>query len=33
MEDVAQALNVSSITVRRDMKAVEAWLYREMRSG
>jgi RNA polymerase sigma-70 factor, ECF subfamily len=32
MEETAQALNVSPITVRRDLQAAEAWLYREMRS-
>jgi RNA polymerase sigma-70 factor (ECF subfamily) len=32
MEEVAQALHVSAITVRRDLRAAEAWLLREMRS-
>jgi RNA polymerase sigma factor (TIGR02999 family) len=32
MEEVAQALNVSPITVRRDLRAGEAWLHREMRN-
>ena len=33
MEEITQVLNVSQITVRRDLRAAEAWLYREMRSG
>jgi RNA polymerase sigma factor (TIGR02999 family) len=33
MEETAQALKVSTITVRRDLRAAEAWLYREMRCG
>jgi RNA polymerase sigma factor (sigma-70 family) len=33
MEEIAQALDVSPITVRRDLRAAEAWLQREMRSG
>jgi RNA polymerase sigma factor (TIGR02999 family) len=32
MEEVAQTLNVSPITIRRDLRAAEAWLHREMRS-
>jgi RNA polymerase sigma-70 factor (ECF subfamily) len=32
MEEVAKALDISAVTVRRDMRAAEAWLYREMRS-
>jgi RNA polymerase sigma factor (sigma-70 family) len=31
MEEIAQALNISTVTVRRDMRAAEAWLYREIR--
>ena len=31
-EEIAQALQVSAVTVRRDLKMAEAWLYREMRS-
>lgn len=31
MEEVAQALNVSVVTVRRDLRMAEAWLQREMR--
>jgi RNA polymerase sigma factor (TIGR02999 family) len=33
MEETAQALKVSTITVRRDLRAAEAWLFREMRCG
>lgn len=33
MEEIAHALHVSAITVRRDLRAAEAWLHREMRSG
>lgn len=33
MEEIAQALNVSLVTVRRDLRAAEAWLCREMQSG
>jgi RNA polymerase sigma factor (TIGR02999 family) len=33
VEEIAQALGVSAITVRRDLKMAEAWLYREMQSG
>jgi len=33
MEDIAQALNISAITVRRDLRLAEAWLHREMQSG
>lgn len=32
MEEVARALNVSPVTVRRDLRAAEAWLHREMRN-
>jgi RNA polymerase sigma-70 factor (ECF subfamily) len=32
MEEIAQSLEVSAVTVRRDMRAAEVWLYREMRS-
>jgi RNA polymerase sigma factor (TIGR02999 family) len=32
MEETAQALSVSVITVRRDLQAAGAWLYREMRN-
>jgi len=33
MDEVAQALNVSPVTVRRDLRMAETWLHREMRSG
>ena len=33
LEEVAQALNVSLITVRRDLKMAEAWLQRDMQGG
>jgi RNA polymerase sigma factor (TIGR02999 family) len=32
MEEIAQSLEVSAVTVRRDMRLAEVWLYREMRS-
>ena len=31
IEEVAQSLEVSAVTVRRDLKMAEAWLYNEMR--
>ena len=33
LEETARALNVSLITVRRDLKMAEAWLQREMQGG
>ena len=33
MEEIAKALEVSAVTVRRDLKMAEAWLYNEMQSG
>jgi RNA polymerase sigma-70 factor, ECF subfamily len=33
MEEIAQSLGVSEVTVRRDLRMAEAWLYREMQSG
>jgi DeoR/GlpR family transcriptional regulator of sugar metabolism len=33
MEEIAQALQVSAVTVRRDLKMAEAWLYNQMQSG
>jgi len=33
MEEISQALEVSAVTVRRDLRMAEAWLHREMRSG
>jgi RNA polymerase sigma factor (TIGR02999 family) len=32
MEEIAQSLDVSAITVRRDLRMAEAWLQREMRN-
>ena len=31
--EISQALQVSAITVRRDLKVAESWLYHEMRRG
>jgi RNA polymerase sigma factor (TIGR02999 family) len=31
VEEISQALEVSPVTVRRDLKVAESWLYREMR--
>jgi RNA polymerase sigma-70 factor, ECF subfamily len=33
MEEVAQALDVSPVTVRRDLRLAETWLHREMQTG
>jgi RNA polymerase sigma factor (TIGR02999 family) len=33
LQETARALNVSLITVRRDLKMAEAWLQREMQGG
>jgi RNA polymerase sigma-70 factor, ECF subfamily len=33
MEEIAQVLDVSAITVRRDLRMAEAWLHHEMQSG
>ncbi len=33
MDEIARTLGVSSITVRRDLRMAEAWLYRQMQSG
>jgi RNA polymerase sigma factor (TIGR02999 family) len=33
IQEIAQALDVSLITVRRDLRVAEAWLYNEMRSA
>ena len=33
LDEIAQALDVSVITVRRDLKMAEAWLQREMQGG
>jgi RNA polymerase sigma-70 factor (ECF subfamily) len=33
MEEIAEALHVSPVTVRRDLRMAEAWLHKEMLSG
>jgi RNA polymerase sigma-70 factor, ECF subfamily len=33
MEEIAQTLDVSTITVRRELRMAEAWLYHDMRKG
>jgi RNA polymerase sigma factor (sigma-70 family) len=33
MEEIAQALDVSAVTVRRDLRMAEAWLHNEMQDG
>jgi RNA polymerase sigma-70 factor (ECF subfamily) len=33
MDEIAQTLNVSPVTVRRDLRMAEAWLHQEMRSA
>jgi len=33
VEEISQALQVSPVTVRRDLKVAESWLYHEMRNG
>jgi len=33
MEEIAQAMNLSVETVRRDIRMAEAWLHRSMRSS
>jgi RNA polymerase sigma-70 factor, ECF subfamily len=33
LEEISQALQVSPVTVRRDLKVAESWLYHEMRRG
>jgi RNA polymerase sigma factor (TIGR02999 family) len=33
MDEIAQTLDVSPVTVRRDLRMAETWLYREMRGG
>jgi RNA polymerase sigma-70 factor, ECF subfamily len=32
MEEIAQSLEISEVTVRRDLRMAEAWLHREMQS-
>ena len=33
MDEIAQALEVSAITVRRDLRMAEAWLHKEMQGA
>ena len=33
MDEIAQALELSPVTVRRDLRMAEAWLYHEMQGG
>ena len=33
MDEIAQALEVSTVTVRRDLRMAEAWLHRDMQNG
>jgi RNA polymerase sigma-70 factor, ECF subfamily len=33
LDEIAQALDISAITVRRDLKMAETWLYHEMQRG
>jgi len=33
MDEIARTLEVSAVTVRRDLRMAEAWLNREMQSG
>lgn len=33
MDEIAQTLEVSAVTVRRDLRMAEAWLHHEMQSG
>jgi RNA polymerase sigma factor (TIGR02999 family) len=33
MDEIAQVLEVSPVTVRRDLRMAEAWLHKEMQSG
>ena len=33
MDEIAQTLDVSPVTVRRDLRMAEAWLYHEMQGG
>jgi len=33
LKEIAQALEVSEVTVRRDLRMAEAWLYNEMQGG
>lgn len=33
LQEIAKSLEISEVTVRRDLRMAEAWLYREMQSG
>ena len=33
VEEIAEVLKISSVTVKRDWRAAKIWLYREMTSG
>ena len=33
MDEIGEALDVSTVTVRRDLRMAEAWLHKEMRNG
>jgi RNA polymerase sigma factor (TIGR02999 family) len=33
MEEIAQVLDVSAVTIRRDLRMAEAWLHNQMRGG
>jgi len=33
IEEIAQSLEVSPITVRRDLRMAEAWLHHQVQSG
>jgi RNA polymerase sigma factor (sigma-70 family) len=33
MDEIAQTLDVSPVTVRRDLRMAEAWLHHEMRNA
>jgi RNA polymerase sigma factor (TIGR02999 family) len=33
MEEIAQSLQVSVVTVQRDLRMAEAWLHRQMQAG
>lgn len=33
MDEIARSLDVSAVTVRRDLRMAEAWLHRDMRGG
>ena len=33
MDEIAKTLDISAVTVRRDLRMAEAWLHREMQSG